>query len=841
MTKEKDIELIELPKGLLDGEFYVCSVQLKTPFWDEVNKNQKGTYKYIGWKSEALEKRKNKIKKLFQEIKDKFITKNRQIKILVFPEYSIEESMIEILKEFAIANQTIIVAGMYEQDERQSVVYVFIPNNEKIDIYKQYKLTTSRLDEDYLSDVQTENKKYYRFYWQPDEEKNKMFIQVFVCHDFLSDSVCNNIDTSMGGLIVVPMCSPRVDEFYGLSSYFVRSPEGHYSIVALLCNAADVKTSKKYDETTACGETQIVGPYDRSSSKIERFSEGGIIAEINLSTVLTRPTRTKREDVITDLMEFFIKEDGTIEYTDVSISGPKYIINPNALLHVGLHKIYAFFCIKNYHKFKRYAMNLPFQTNGVFGIYDILIQGHEEDFDCFQHRLRSYLGIAYDDLKDPDLPSPKYYPVTHVLKYRGENLMSFSEGKFISIFNFSECGPGYLENNLKNMRAIALRKDDILARKDDFENKGIIFKVEDDSDILPSERKMGLEEYLVFLEIYPSGERNIRLATQEFQNSILPDLVENDKVRTIEFCGPFIIDSDYPEGNYIFHIVGNLKNIREIVLSIHSLAYERQIRCRTFVVPAAEKLSEKRYPSLNETILRSPELREVVYTIIYYLKFIDPSNPFIIKYLPHDMIEKIANFYVQYRNAVKGSEGWTELLNKVNQFIYGLCWGFLNEQNLNKEIMERLHMYCSETYSSIARGIESFLDKKRNEILNHLQKMPEETRNTYKDNLKSIKIAKDKYVYSVIEDTSKSILGDLQPSIIKWNKNVDSKYKIEDEEFNEGLKTLQTPIEYRNYFSHGFKKEMEKKQTKEFVKGLLESAITSFNFVSKYCKEVDSI
>lgn len=39
-------EDIKLPEGLLEKEFYICALQLKTPFWDEVNENQRGFHKY---------------------------------------------------------------------------------------------------------------------------------------------------------------------------------------------------------------------------------------------------------------------------------------------------------------------------------------------------------------------------------------------------------------------------------------------------------------------------------------------------------------------------------------------------------------------------------------------------------------------------------------------------------------------------------------------------------------------------------------------------------------------------------------------------------------------------
>ncbi len=845
------IELIKLPNGLLEKEVRVCCLQLKSPFWDEVNDNEKGSKQFICWKPGALQKRKTRIVKILQELETNFLNNGQKINIIVFPEYAfgLEGDMIKPIEAFSLKHKIILVIGHYDINQRQSIAEILIPDTEKEEVryYSQYKLSSSIYDEGFLSELDKEKKLFYKFVWQPDNDINEInFIQVFVCHDFL-DSACQSIDPNMPGLIIVPMCSPRIEEFHGLSYHFARSTEGYQSSVVALCNATDISPPQKVTnmqkmEKLACGFSQLIGPYRGLLPQIGRFMEGGYIAKINLNTVLQQLTRTKRENVISNVIKFFL-EDNKIKDSNISRDILyKYMVNPNALLlPLGLRKIYAFYSLKNYSMFIKNIANLPYQCHGVFGIYDILCLGWEEEWDGFDRRIVSYLGDKYRELRDPDLPTPKYHVVTHVLKTRSKQLMDIKDGKFVSKYGF-EFEANYIENNLKEIRNIALGHEINADKKKELEDQGIIVEVRSNSDIFPHEEEMRLEEYLVFLFLYPSGEKSMNLVMKEFQKTILPNLMIEDKIRTIEFCGKQHYEGDFPEGEFIFHIVGGLDDVRHICLkNIHEVAYDNEIRTRTFVVPTAKLLSKEKYISLGETILRNPQLRKTVYEIAYYMKFVDPSNPFIIKYLPRDIIEEVGSFYVKYKNYIGNymnkteAESRGEFLSKLNQYIYGFCNGFLTEGYLNEEIYTTIKGRCKGSFDFLSEQIEKHLKEKRQEILFLIKsKLSDEVNNKYEKKLRKIKISKNKDVYSVLIDESQTIMGDLQKSIIKWNEKVDIYHVIGEKQFTIALKELDIVVTYRNYFSHSFKRKMEQQTTTEFTYNMLKATVMAFNLIQSH-------
>lgn len=835
------VETIELPDGLLSNEFYICSIQLKSPFWDEVDKMGKGPYNdYIGWKSEPLKARNNKIKTLLSALDE--VTKKTGIKInvLVFPEYTIEKNMLNLLDDFSQKHKTIVVAGYYDDDERQSVADIIVPYPDEIRHYKQYKLYASIYDKQFLSNIEDDNRKYYRFVWQPQESKTgQNFIHIFVCLDFLKYAV-DVVDTTMAGLIICPMCTPKIKSFYGLSEYFMRAAEGYNSIVTSLCNSTD--TSIQQNGIKACGESQIIGPYgEKELPVLDYFLEGGIIARVKLNSALTIPTRIHSDEVISGMNKFFIESDGKVKELSVQTQKAAIAINPNVIIKgLGLRRIYVFYNARDYYDFRKYVQNiyLPMQCHGIFGVYDILFQGYEEDWNFFELRLMSYIGPKYDyNLKSPDKRPPEHYEITDVWKYRGKELITFSEEEGICYaFKHKECHPGYLESNLKNIRNIYLGKDIDPNIKKEFEKKCIVFGVDRDSDITYEEKRIGLEEYLVFLFLYPSGSKDTATVMREFQESVLPALMKDNRIKTIEFSSEQGHGNIYPKGTYILHLVGKLDDLRKIILDyIHRPLYEKKIICGTRVVPTAESLSNEEYLSLNETILNDPTLRYTIHDIIYYLKY---SNRFIIKQLPIVVIERVATLYTMYKVYVKNtlpSQIQINVLDQLDQFIYGFCEAFFIQDNLNEEIFETIRGRCAGTYNSTCIQVEKTLNKARENAIAMINNLDDDIKKDYHTKLKNEK---------VFIDTKQTVMGILVTDIHKWNTKIArEEHRILNNSFTEAIGKLHSVAIYRNYFSHAFKDigDLKNKNTNDFANELLENIIKAFNFISMYAQEIEKL
>lgn len=794
---------------------------------------------YIGWRSESLKARNKKIKTLLGALDEIIEKTGRKINVLVFPEYAIEKNTLNLFEEFSQKHKTIVVVGYYDDEERQSIGDILVPAPDGIRHYKQYKLYSSIHDKQFLSNVKDENKKYYRFVWQPEKSKEEQnFIHIFVCIDFLRNAV-EVVDTTMAGLIICPMCTPKIDAFYGLSEYFMRAAEGYNSIVTSLSNSTDI--SLHQNGIKACGESRIVGPYGEKQLPIlDYLYESGILARVKLNSALTIPTRIESDEVISVVNKFFIESDGKIKDLNNLNKNTTIAINPNVIISgLGLRRIYVFYNAKDYYDFSQYVKRiyLPMQCHGIFGVYDVLFQGYEENWDFFELRLMSYIGPKYDsNLKSNDKRLPEHYEITEVWKFRGRELIKTSGNKKCWTCDFDEFYSGYLENNLKNIRNIYLGNNVDAKIKAEFENKGIVFEVDRDSDITYEEKKIGLEEYLVFLFLYPSGSKETTQVMMEFQESILPTLMKDNRIRTIEFSSEQGSGITYPKGTYILHVVGKLDDLRKIILDyIHGPLYEKKISCGTRVVPTAEPLSKEEYLSLNETMLNDPALRYTVHDIIYYLKY---SNRFIIKQLPIDIIKKVARFYTLYKSYVKSTAKSqvqiNEPLDQLDQFIYGFCDAYINQGRLTEEIFETLRGRCAGTYNSIAIQIEATLTKARENILSKIDKLDDDIKKQYRATLKN---------ENLFTNIKQTILGTLAMEIYKWNTKIAKKeHRILDDGFTEAVGKLQSVAYYRNYFSHAFREtsELENRKTSEFANELLNNIITAFNFL-KYAEEVEKL
>lgn len=813
------IKEIRLESDFFVDPFYVCDIQLESPFWNEIEERELDGDKYLYWRDYYVEKRFVKIKKLLSNIEDRYIKKKKRIRVLVFPEYSVQERMHEYLKEYVGRNDVMIVAGDYDQVERSAYCNIFYKNNGEVCHCKQYKISPSRYDEEYIAELDVEKKIINRFVWV-NAGGNENVLMVYICHDYL-EYYCETANKQRAGLYLVVMCSPKIEEFYGLSSVIMRSVIGNKSNVVMLCNASSGSELSYEKEFSPCGQSQIIGPI-KNRCVIEDKVEGGILAKISLNTVSTKITRIPNTEVISNVTLFHIDKNGDM-IKDYNTEQDYYIIiDPNSLLKgLEMRKIYAMYCIKNYAKFLEVLKNIPLQSNAIFGVYDVLIKSYEEGVAFFEKRLSGYLGDKYHDLSDPDLPPRKIYRVTDVLKYRNEILCEIDESGAIKYkHEYSHLREKYFIENIVHVKNIVSGLERDSEFLDELMKRGVLMMVRSDSDVFPEDNKKGSEEYLVFVDIYPNGDKTRNLVNKDFRRIVIGKLMNEYKVRTIEFCGESHESEYINDGGYILHMVGSLKDVREIIFGqIHDNSAREGIRCRTHVVPAAGYLSKDMHLHLDEKMIRDPEIKRFVLDIIPYMKYVDPKNPFIIKQVDKSVIEVLSEIYYEYRKLFESGVGLGEMMNKINRFVYGVCYLY---KYSDADYHHIISTYCMDAYMIVVSEINDHFVFWKNVIRKEVDNMNEMDRVKY---LK-LKANKDKYVDDIIS-SQQNVLGEIRDAIKIWVEN----YENNGVQISKDLTDINNVIKYRNKFAHQYPCAED---TKKEVLGLMHAMRDALLFINKY-------
>lgn len=840
-------EDIELPVDLLGKEINVCLLQLKSPFFDELSPVKIGNQKIFAWdvkesdgKSNNTYTRKDRVDNLLKTLSDKKII-NQQIHILVFPEYAIDYECINIINEFSKTNKTIVIAGLYKHETRKSTAIVTIPSSNHVITYTQEKISIAVEESDYI-DHSVLNNKNFRFIWNTIDsngKKNQFFFQIFICLDFLSHSL-ELLDRNIPGLVIVPMNSSKCDDFYGLSSYIMRSPSGFRSLAVALCNGTDLLHQNAIN---ACGLTQFVGPSSSTLGKVNQYIEGGIISSLNLGTAITKPTRTSEMSyVISSQSKFTIGIDGKILQKE-KIDEKYLLVNPNVLINdLGLHKIYTLFVANNYYKFRTHLKNscFPIKCNGIYGAYDILMQAYEENWDFFDQRLNYYLEDEYEQITKER--QPEYYEITDVIKFRGKILSKITSTEYIPLDNFDGMH-GYLIDHLSYIRDIMLDQEVPKNIVKDLLKKKILSEVESRSDLSRNEKQVGMEEYLLLLFLLPGVNTDERMVVSTFQSKVLQNLIEDSRVRTVEFCKDGGSNGARTcKGTYIFHIVGRLDDLKDIIINkIHKLLYENNIKCGTRVIPAAELITDDKYEALNETIIGQKYQK----TILKVIKALSSyPQPFCIKKLPIDIIKDISFFVNNYGEYVeKGINKSTQCCSSVEmgrldvkkefelnlyKFVHYICTTIMATDKLTEIAYDNFRVYCGPIYNDMGPKIESFLVSITNEIYSIIDKSS--NKEEYLEGFKK---------RGVVLNKSTTVAGDHLKIIGIWNSSIAcSEHKCEDDSLISDLKKLNGFIKYRNFYAHAFEKKFVGDiMVNDFSRETLLHAISAINIINKYGKQ----
>ncbi|MBF0556942.1 MAG: hypothetical protein HQK96_20700 [Nitrospirae bacterium] len=261
--------------------------------------------------------------------------------------------------------------------------------------------------------------------------------------------------------------------------------------------------------------------------------------------------------------------------------------------------------------------------------------------------------------------------------------------------------------------------------KYDLEQKKVILKVSCASDITPAEKADGLEEFIIIMELEFTDRANAGNINY-FKNTMLKSLIDNEKIRTIEYVKK---ESIHPfEGAYILHLVGGLPDVGEtIVERIHGLsANHKYIKCTTRVVTPIEYLSDAKCPVLYETTIIDREQQEDVLDIIGNYTSYNYPHPFIIKELKREKIVEIINFFKECKKRQQNDRSMSaeneeiqesEWLRGLVSFIYGICTSLKNDKIIDEGLFDRnIKHYCISTVTDIGMKIEKTLSVELNSV-----------------------------------------------------------------------------------------------------------------------------
>jgi len=457
---------IDLPRNILNKDtLTVCAVQMKFSFTrmpshvdSDMSERIEDGMPILTWNSNPFRQRVERIRKFLQSLTD--FSKKRHIDILVFPEYCFESSMLNILKNYSEKNNVIIIANYYDTRRRWNITLILLPDGTS---YEQYKLSKSDDDRSYLSDTPEDKKIIYKFFWE--HNSGESCFQIFPCVDFLKYAV-EHVEKNVPGIVFVPMCSSKIRDFEGLSSYLIRlgcDCDKNKAIV-LANTTSPRKIQKIRDELNTCGLSQVIAPSKQPITKLPKFFEGGIIADINPNNSFSTLTPLERENwILNSLVTFKIKDEGCIGDVIPQIQ-TGIALNPNIISHLGLKKIYTFYKVDRYHIVKPAIQPIPISCNGIFGVYDILFQSFEEDLDFFQLRLEHYMGKKVSFLKEP---AP--FPITDVYKFRGKILVEQKIEEYTPIYE--SIPPDYIEKHKYEIRNILVEGKTSSQNMEEFLNK----------------------------------------------------------------------------------------------------------------------------------------------------------------------------------------------------------------------------------------------------------------------------------------------------------------------------------------------------------------------------------
>jgi hypothetical protein len=806
MRKESfTVDEINLPEDVLGSTVRICVVQLRTPFWSEAVPVPEAIPPIFIFPKELPHNHYYQRLKRLKSLLDDLPTGDASPNIVLFPEYSFAQTMIEDLglHEYCIRRNTIIVGNYYDANRRESVSFTAYPDpiNHKTKIIESPKQNPSTHDAQYLTsqDKMPENRrKLFRLWWKATVDgrrKDKAFIQVFTCLDFdnfaRSDTIDINgkqvVDVENNGIILVPCCTPKgIDEWHGKAKNLFRDAAYHRK--TLITVFANNCSTPQTTGLTMCGDSQIVvfDPEMVERMKIPYRREGVIIALISPFTLELKTTPPSPNKIAIDGLVQYIDDSGNLTEASENIprtTTPGATINPAVFEKISRRVFYLVFRLRDYYAHKKKLLEShQFASHGIFGVHDVMCRSVEEEGDPIDESSYIFLRLSQIDSIRDDVVWPYFMKVKRYIKSRGTPLWHADGGG-----DLVPCYPVSREikinDYLEDVRSIMTHHPPSHPLSE-LLSQNVCIPVSlglELSDVSEQERTDSkFQEFLILL--------NISENSALFEKYVLLDLVSEDDVRTIEE----ISDSTKGGGrgyevevHYMLHLVGSVRALRHIVIDlIHKKCAEYSIMISTRVILPAEQLSRDGSMSLFETIPDRREDRDVVKDCV--TKFCDSKydDPFCIRRLNPSELADLTDIYRKSMYLVPTYPLPQEkrlVKNRRYEFIYGM--GSIlarhnndfdrGEMSNDQMILRRM---CKSLFDDIVNRVEVIFTR------NSRKKAQEVGESDFIHLINSFQIATQKpnkvKIFQLDDLKRQSVLGNHLQMLRYWNAALQSKEKL---------------------------------------------------------------
>jgi hypothetical protein len=413
------------------------------------------------------------------------------------------------------------------------------------------------------------------------------------------------------------MCSPKTKHFIDEAERLLREPSdecNRKNIISILCNCTDTKERLESSSAIAGGSriiTLLDETLEERDSVLEKGLEGFLLAKVNPFAPILKPTAKcyGPNAVLQKLSKIRIDQNCDFIYETKENTG--VIINPFMFKEIDLKKVYALVSLKDYGKFKENIKILPKElleqsigVHGIWGYHDLLIESNEYTYS--KELIKQNIQIRLWPLLEPD-SLQKNLPigiamVKYALKARDEelNVEKYREKNTrIQKYLQKRC-PTKRDSELKKfLHCIAIGRDFNFKTIDQYIEQDICIPTKYSlSDITDDEKRNGAMEFLVLIQVEKRDDRDNRTKEQLFEQNALNDFIHDNRIRTIEVLessGEALVNA-----NYLFHIVGDLNVLREIVIDKVLANKYSDIVCKTQLILPSEKLLENNFPALNE-------------------------------------------------------------------------------------------------------------------------------------------------------------------------------------------------------------------------------------------------
>lgn len=641
-----------------EQEFTVGLAQIRSPFFDDVDKIRQESGHTLGLSEKTASNYKDRIIQLHNMLDE--VSRNfREINILVIPEYAFLKSdrgiliegknTFEICEEFVSQSKIILIGNYYDESRRASVSFLIIPQEyvkepfQTVNEYNVYtffaeKYTRTSYDADFLAPIDLENdeSQIIQAWWKPKNSNTDGYFEILTCKDYLFFTSIEPLRTipdviriDFPGVLIAPLCSPDIITFESRALVLLRDIDnktGSKSLVSCFCNATTQHKQIANFTNPICGHSQVISPVDthrQVNPYLKTGLEGLIVATINPFKSLERPTPTTEREANAVLIsskayEFVKLNNDTIfhivEHGRSSRPHTGYIINPTVLQKIGFRRVYGLLRLNDYQKFKQMTKirfckypELAIAFHGIYGIYDLLSLSWEEFFD--QTSAREILKLRlWPFLKEASDLDENHFACCYIerfIKFHGQII-----DEDVNIASLRIDGDDTFRQKFRDFM-LGTKPDDELLQE--LIGSNILFPTSfDTSDISDQERRSGKIEFLIFVginETDASGTK--RKAKKEFDHALLETLKSDHRVRTIEEVSAD--RSGYVEVDYILHFVGDIADLNGLIieqLQNHQNVPSEEImfRCKTMVIIPAEQISASRHPALlEETKIKSIE------------------------------------------------------------------------------------------------------------------------------------------------------------------------------------------------------------------------------------------